>query len=189
MKRILIVYGSTDGQTRKIAQVLAEDFRARLCSVDVLDAGGRLLPRGPETYDGVIVAASVHIGAFQTSVARWVRAHAKALSRRPTAFLAVCLAILEKRPEPREDIEEIMQRFFTRSGWQPSMTKVVAGAIRYTQYPWLKKWMMKRIVAKAGGGTDTTHDYEYTDWNDLRAFAAEFVTQLWTSEVMAGGVT
>jgi len=189
MKQILIVYGTTDGQTRKIAQVLAEDFRARLCSVDVLDAGGPLRRLSPETYDGVVVAASVHIGAFQTSVARWVRAHAHALGQRPTAFLSVCLAILEKRPEPREDIEKIMQRFFTSSGWQPSMTKLVAGAVRYTQYPWLKKWMMKRIVAKAGGGTDTTRDYEYTDWNDLRGFAGEFVTRLWTSEVMAGGVT
>jgi menaquinone-dependent protoporphyrinogen oxidase len=37
---------------------------------------------------------------------------------------------------------------------------------------------MKRIVAKAGGNTDTSCDYEYTDWNDLRAFANEFVRNL-----------
>jgi menaquinone-dependent protoporphyrinogen oxidase len=34
--------------------------------------------------------------------------------------------------------------------------------------------MMKRIVRKAGGDTDTSRDYEYTDWGDLRAFADEF---------------
>lgn len=187
MKQILIVYGTTDGQTRKIAQVLAEDFRARLCSVDVLDAAGPLRRVSPDSYDGVIVAASVHIGAFQPAVARWVRSHAAALSQLPTAFLSVCLAILEKRPEPREEIEKIMQRFFSRTGWHPAMTRLVAGAIRYTQYRWLKKWMMKRIVAKAGGGTDTTRDYEYTDWDDLREFAGEFVAQLSPNEVMAGG--
>jgi menaquinone-dependent protoporphyrinogen oxidase len=63
----------------------------------------------------------------------------------------------------------------------------VAGAVLYTQYPWLKKWMMKRIVGKAGGGTDTTRDYEYTDWNDLRRFANEFVGQLETNEALVGG--
>jgi len=34
--------------------------------------------------------------------------------------------------------------------------------------------MMKRIVASSGGATDTSKDYDYTDWADLRAFANEF---------------
>jgi menaquinone-dependent protoporphyrinogen oxidase len=34
--------------------------------------------------------------------------------------------------------------------------------------------MMRRIVAKAGGDTDTSRDYEYTDWADVRTFAEEF---------------
>ena len=187
MKQILIVYGTTDGQTRKIAHVLAEDLRAQLCSVDLLDAEGSLRRLSPEGYDAVIVAASVHVGAYQKSVARWVRAHAAVLNVMPTAFLSVCLAVLEQRPEPRQEVARIMQRFFTRCGWWPAATRLVAGAVLYTQYPWLKKWMMKRIVGKAGGGTDTTRDYEYTDWNDLRRFANEFVGQLETNEALVGG--
>jgi menaquinone-dependent protoporphyrinogen oxidase len=33
---------------------------------------------------------------------------------------------------------------------------------------------MKRITRKAGGDTDTSRDYEYTDWSDLRTFAEDF---------------
>lgn len=33
---------------------------------------------------------------------------------------------------------------------------------------------MKRIAAKAGGATDTSRDYEYTSWVELRAFAERF---------------
>jgi menaquinone-dependent protoporphyrinogen oxidase len=33
---------------------------------------------------------------------------------------------------------------------------------------------MKRAVAKAGGDTDTSRDYEYTDWDDLRAVTRDF---------------
>src|SRR5262249_41947254 len=167
---------------------LAEDLRARCCSVDLLDAAGPLARLSPERYDAVIVGASVHIGAFQKSVVRWVRHHAKALKDTQTAFLPVCLAILEQCTEARQEIDRIVERFFSQSGWRPTLTKAFAGALRYTQYPWLKRWMMKRIVAKAGGDTDTTRDYEYTDWNELRAFAGEFVGRLATREIMAGGL-
>jgi menaquinone-dependent protoporphyrinogen oxidase len=188
MTHILIVYGTTDGHTRKIAQVLAEDLRAQRCSVDVLDAAGSLWRLSPESYDAVIVAASVHIGAYQKGVARWVRTHAEALNHMPSAFLSVCLAVLEQRPEPRQEVETIMRRFLRQCGWRPMTTRLVAGAVLYTRYPWLKKWMMKRIVAKAGGGTDTTRDYEYTDWNDLRAFALEFLQAVPAAELVQGGV-
>jgi menaquinone-dependent protoporphyrinogen oxidase len=57
---------------------------------------------------------------------------------------------------------------------------MVAGALLYTQYGWLTRWFMKRIVTKAGGDTDTTRDYEYTDWNDLRTFAREFARKKMT---------
>ena len=174
MTHILVVYGTTDGHTRKIAQVLAENLRAQFCSVDIVDAAGMLRRLSPESYDGVIVAASVHIGSYQRAVANWAGAHAKLLNMLPTAFLSVCLAVLEPGTKPREEILRIMRRFLDRCGWRPTITKMVAGALPYTRYNWLKRIMMKRIVAKAGGGTDTTRDYEYTDWNDLRTFSRDF---------------
>jgi menaquinone-dependent protoporphyrinogen oxidase len=35
--------------------------------------------------------------------------------------------------------------------------------------------MMRRIVSKARGDTDTSRDYEYTDWADLEQFARDFL--------------
>jgi len=80
-----------------------------------------------------------------------------------------------------------VQRFLDKCGWRPTTHRLIAGAVLYTRYSWLKKWMMKRIVAKAGGGTDTTRDYEYTDWNDLRAFAREFLNVVPVGELIGGG--
>ncbi len=174
MTHILIVYGTTDGHTRKIAQVLAEDLRAKLCSVDVVDARDMLWRLSPEGYDGVIVAASLHIGDYQKTVARWVRNYAPMLNGLPTAFLSVCLAVVERGTEARANVLRVMQHFLSRCGWRPSMTRMIAGAVLYTRYGWLKRVMMKRIVAKAGGDTDTTRDFEYTDWNELRTFARDF---------------
>ena len=35
---------------------------------------------------------------------------------------------------------------------------------------------MKLIAKHQGGDTDTSRDYEYTDWDDLKHFIEEFVT-------------
>jgi menaquinone-dependent protoporphyrinogen oxidase len=45
---------------------------------------------------------------------------------------------------------------------------------------------MKRIVQKAGGDVDTSRDYEYTDWGDLRLFAEQF-DRVVTEHTMPGG--
>ena len=37
-----------------------------------------------------------------------------------------------------------------------------------------RRWVMKRIIRKAGGDTDTSRDYEYTGWADLRTLAEDF---------------
>ena len=187
MTHILIVFGTTDGHTRKIAQVLAEHLRAHQCSVDIEDAAG-MRRLSPEGYDGVIVAASVHIGDYQRAVAQFVRAHAALLNGLPTAFLSVCLAVVEQGDKPREEVQRIMHRFLHRCRWSPTLTKLVAGALPYTRYGWLKRRMMKRIMAKAGGDTDTTRDFEYTDWNDLRNFAIDFAELAALRPVEAGEI-
>jgi menaquinone-dependent protoporphyrinogen oxidase len=63
--------------------------------------------------------------------------------------------------------------------------KVVAGALPYTRYNRLTRWAMKRIVTKAHGDTDTSRDYEYTDWNDVRQFARDFAGALNASRLLA----
>jgi len=174
MSRVLILYGTTDGHTRKIATALREALVDEGVYAFVSDARYGTESVLAEEYDGVIVAASVHAGGFQRPVTRWVRAQAKQLNRMPTAFLAVCLGILEKRPETRRALDEIVKRFQQSTTWRPRVVKFVAGALPYTRYNWLKRWIMRRMVAKAGGDTDTTRDYEYTDWTDLRVFAQAF---------------
>src|SRR5690554_5572978 len=94
MSRILIIYGTTHGQTAKIARFLGDEIRARGAEPDVVLAGEGA--PGPAGYAGVIVAASLHAGGFQRSVARWVRQHRARLREPHTAFLAVCLGILQR---------------------------------------------------------------------------------------------
>lgn len=173
MNRILVLYGTSEGQTRKIADAMGDAMRANGLDVDVIEAGGSTDP-DPDNYAGVIVAASVHAGGYQKPVGAWLRAHVDRLGRMPTAFVSVCLSILSTKGEGGTEAEAIPKRFVEGLRWQPTIVKIVAGALLYTQYNFLVRFMMKRIVRAAGGDTDTSRDYEYTDWNDVRAFAVEF---------------
>jgi menaquinone-dependent protoporphyrinogen oxidase len=174
LTRFLVLYGTTDGHTAKIARSMGDALRGQEAEVDVVEAGKASASLWPEDYSGVIVAASVHAGGYQQSVRSWVRAHARALEDRPTAFVSVCLGVLQQDPKVQQDLRAIIDRFVKVTGWAPTMTKIVAGALLYTRYNWIKRVAMKRIVRKAGGDTDTSRDYEYTDWNDLRTFAERF---------------
>jgi menaquinone-dependent protoporphyrinogen oxidase len=177
--RILVLFGTTEGHTAKVAEAMADELRSRGADVDVVRArGSGAGGPHPEYYDAVIVAGSVHAGGYQRAVARWVRRHAAALEDRPTAFVSVCLGVLERSETTDRELSAILQRFFDKTGWQPDESKIVAGALPYTQYGWLKRWIMRRIVAKAHGDTDTSRDYEYTDWADVADFAGRFADRV-----------
>ena len=184
MTRILILYGTTDGHTGTIARRLASMLETRGAECDPIDvASARPLP---SWYDAVIVAASVHTGAYQPEVRRWVHEHSPALADMPTAFISVCLGVLQPDPAVQEEVKATIDRFLKSTGWRPTAIKSVAGAVLYTRYGWLKRWLLQRIVRKAGGGTDTSRDYEYTDWTDLERFAKRFAA-LVASRVSPGG--
>lgn len=177
MTRVLIVYGTTEGQTEKIANVLADTLRLSGVSTSVIRAGAG--DAAVQDHDGVIVAASVHAGRYQKPVIKWVRDHAREFGNRPTAFVSVCLGVLQKDdPKVARHLDAIVQGFCDATGWRPGIVTQVAGALLYTHYGVLTRWIMKGIVARAGGDTDTSRDYDYTDWAQVRAIADEFARSL-----------
>jgi menaquinone-dependent protoporphyrinogen oxidase len=173
MARILVIFGTTDGHTAKIAAAVESALRAGTAVVVDVKEPHETAP-DPQRYDAVVVAASVHAGKFQKNITKWAHAHAALLNAKPSAFIGVCLGILQEEPAVQQEVQAILTRFFVATDWQPSSSIMVAGALPYTRYGWLKRWMMKRIAAKAGGDTDTTRDYEYTNWAELRVFSEEF---------------
>jgi menaquinone-dependent protoporphyrinogen oxidase len=68
--------------------------------------------------------------------------------------------------------------FLEETGWRPEITATVAGAIRYTNYNFLKKLIIKRIATENGLPTDTTRDHEFTDWDEVASFVDAFEASL-----------
>ena len=174
MPRILVLFGTTEGHTARIAESIRDALRARGDQVDVVEAG--TAGPHPADYAGIIVAASVHAGRYQRHIRSWVRANVSVLEHKPTAFISASLGVLQQDADVQREVQAIVNRFLLSTGWRPTITKHVAGALMYRKYGWFKRWFMKRLVAKAGGNTDTSRNWDYTDWNDLRLFAEQFAT-------------
>jgi menaquinone-dependent protoporphyrinogen oxidase len=179
--RVLLLFGTTDGHTGKVATAISNTLRAEGAEVDVVHARSGGPDPNPEDYAAVIVAASVHASGYQRAVWRWARAHSSTLAGKPTAFVSVCLGILEHTTTSDAELASIMESFFETTRWTPTVRKMVAGALAYTRYSWLKRLVVRRIVRHAYGHTDASRDYEYTDWNDVREFSRMFVRLVFSS--------
>ncbi len=175
MKSILIVYGTTEGQTRKIAEFIADNLKARGVEFDLVDSATASAKLTQPVYVAAIACGSLHQHRFQAALVHFVRENKAWLDGIPTAFVAVSLAAAMKDEQDRAELQRVVETFYRDIGWTPGMTRHVAGALRYSQYDYFKRLIMKLIAKRQGGDTDTSRDHEYTDWDDLRHFVEEFV--------------
>ncbi len=175
MATVLVVYSTHDGQTRKIAERIATVLRVRRHVVELLDAA-----RAPRTLDlarfqAVFIGSPLHAKGYLAPVVRFVREHKTALARVPTLFFSVGLAVLSKVHDGRAQTMVIVDKLLAETGWRPRRIELVAGALPYTRYNFLVRFVMRRISKAEGGDTNTSRDYEYTDWAAVDGFAVEFV--------------
>lgn len=175
MAHVLVLYGSTEGQTSTVADRIGEVLETRGHEPTIVHILHRPEALQLTDYDAVIVGASVHGGKHQTYVTRYVRRHADELNRLPSAFFSVSLTAAEETDEARDRAREYVAEFLAATGWNPDETAVVPGALRYSQYGPLKRFVMKQVAKRTSGDSDTAQDYEYTDWGEVEGFTTDFV--------------
>jgi menaquinone-dependent protoporphyrinogen oxidase len=175
MRRILIVYGTGHGQTRKIAERIAAILTEAGNSVTVLDAGKVAPLPAPGGFDAVIVGSSVEFGRHRASVRRYVIDQVDQLNGVPSAFFSVSGSAASSDPAQRCNAREYLSDFLKSTGWKPWLGDTVAGAMAYTRYDPITRWVIRKISAKNGGPTDTSRDHEFTDWSQVDWFAEAFL--------------
>ena len=178
MAHIAIVFGTTDGQTARIARHVVDVLRNEQHLVDLLDTRAPLSSSPLEGIDAVVIAASIRMGKFQRPLVAFVREHRDALAKIPTAFLPVSLSAARETPPARREVQKTIARFVKETGFVPGRIQPVAGALVYTRYGFFTKLAILFISKISGGDTDTSRDYEYTDWSALSDFARNFSVKL-----------
>ena len=177
MATILILYATTEGQTARISERMAQTLRAqghnaKSCPVETAEQN-----IAAAKYDAVIIGASIHYGRHPRRLYSWVRDHRVILDGRPNAFFSVSLSAGGPGAKP-EAAKQYLDKFLTQVNWRPQQTAKFAGALQFSKYGAFKRLLMIIFVGLAGGDTDTSRDYEYTDWKAVDQFAKAFAARL-----------
>lgn len=166
--RLLIVYGTTEGQTAKISSFLKEEAVKLGHQVEICNASND--PPSPQGFDLVLIGGSVHQGKYQSTIRHYVKEHHQSLNQVTSGFFSVSLAAAGTDEEFWEELKEISDDFSEDTGWKPTRVEQVAGALLYSKYDFFKRFIMRLIAKHEGGDTNTSEDYEYTDWSKLKTF-------------------
>ena len=172
MKPVLVLYASTHGHTAKIATRIAEALERAGAAVDLRRADRKDDP-SPSDYAAVIAGGSIHAGHHQRELVAWARSHATSLGAMPSAFFSVSLSAADDTDEARAVTRKYVDDFVEETGWSPRRAASFAGALQYLEYDFFTRLLIKMMMHKGGHPTDSSQDYDYTDWDAVWAFGRD----------------
>lgn len=171
---ILILYATLEGQTEKVAERMAQVLRNK--GYQVTNQSAEHLPDDfdLDSFEAAILGGSIHMGHHPKFLKQFVSQHLDWLNNNTSALFTVCMAINSQMAKSRREAQTYEAQFLKETHWQPALSTIFAGAVKYTQYNIITRFIMKMISKREGGSTDTSHDHEYTDWDAVARFAEQF---------------
>ncbi|HEX6765031.1 MAG TPA: flavodoxin domain-containing protein, partial [Polyangiaceae bacterium] len=145
MSKVLILYATQEGQTGRIARRMAETLTADGHAVTLVDTDHETPPDGLARFDAIAVGGPIHAGGYPRSIVRFAREHCRFLERARSTFFSVGLAIASRTSDGRAQTLEVVERFVEKCGWRPARVELIAGALPYSKYNFLIRFIMRRI--------------------------------------------
>jgi menaquinone-dependent protoporphyrinogen oxidase len=162
--RVAVVYATVEGQTRRIAERVAEHLRGAGHDVTLAEANAEgEAAAALEGAEAAVLAAPIHAGHYPTPFLHVVNAGRERLAAMPTAMVSVTLAIIGDAEE-RAEAERYVATLGEATGWRPGAVHHAAGALRFAEYDFFKRWIMRLIARQHGYGAGGD-DREFTDWD------------------------
>jgi menaquinone-dependent protoporphyrinogen oxidase len=175
MQPILVAYASIEGQTRKVAEFIAERLRIRGHRVDLVDVASPAAAAVAPMYQAAFVGGPVHQHHHPGALLHFVKENRAWLGSLPVAFFSVSMAAAQSDMDSRLEAQRRVDEFLEEAGLRPRASCCVAGALKFTQYDYFKRLIMRMIAERRGERADTSKDHEYTKWDELEAFVDEFL--------------
>lgn len=175
--RVLICYATTEGQTRKIAEFVADLVRASGHEPMLFDATA-VSELEAASSEAALLLGSVHLGRYQSALVHRIHQWRDALNAMPSAFISVSMAAASDDSHDRAEMDEHCQKMLHDAGWTPAMILHAAGAIRFSQYDFFKRLVVRMLAKQMGHDADPHVDHEYTDWDAVRRFVEAFLSTL-----------
>ncbi len=181
MSRIAMLFGSREGQTKKIIEKIQTLLTSDGHQVDVIQIRPEPREINLKQYDAYFLGCSIRYGKHHRWFCDFVEAHSEMLNSKPCFFFSVNMTARKpNRCEPY--MNNYLVRYLESSSLTPDKVAVFAGALRYSQYNFFETQLIRMIMKLNKGPTGTSQDIEFTDWLKVISFAEEFKQMLVISE-------
>ena len=168
MSKILILYSTVDGHTRKICERLREVLEAARQQVVLASLDDRT-EIALEPFDKVVIGASIRHGKHRPSVAAFLRTHRAALQSKPNAFFSVNI-VARKPNKSTPETNPYVRKLLQQIAWRPRLLAVFAGKLDYPRYGFWDRQIIRFIMLLTRGPTDPRSVVEFTDWKQVDQF-------------------
>ncbi|MBT1446266.1 menaquinone-dependent protoporphyrinogen IX dehydrogenase [Shewanella sp. JM162201] len=172
--KTLILYSTVDGQTLRICERIkthCESAGEQVTVADISAADGLL-----GEADKVLVGASIRYGKHRPALFEFAAKHQQVLAGKINAFFTVNV-VARKSEKNTPQTNPYMKKFLQLSAWQPQQLGVFAGKIDYPRYGLFDRSMIRFIMWMTKGPTDVTGNFEFTDWDKVDSFGADFAAR------------
>ena len=170
MYKRLIIYSTTDGQTKLICEKIKSlsRFSDKTKIISIYQAENEnLLP-----YEIIIIGASIRYGKHNPAVLNFVKENIKTLNEKKSAFFSVNV-VARKNEKNLPETNPYMIKFLKLVKWNPNKKAVFAGKIDYPKYGFFDRQIIRLIMFITKGPTDTSKSYEFTDWSKVSDFVSQ----------------
>ena len=170
MSGSLIIYSSTDGQTKTICEKI-KNFSKDSESIKLISLE-EASDFNLQSYEDIIIGASIRYGKHNKNLYKFISSNKAILIKKRSAFFSV--NVVARKPEKNTpETNPYMKKFLKISNWKPDKLGVFAGKVNYPNYSFFDKYIIRLIMFITKGPTDTSKSFEFTDWSKVEDFAKE----------------
>ena len=170
MSGSLIIYSSTDGQTKIICEKI-KNFSKNSESIKLISLE-EAHDFNLQFYEDIIIGASIRYGKHNKNLYKFISLNKEILEKKRSAFFSV--NVVARKPEKNTpETNPYMKKFLKISNWKPDKLGVFAGKVNYPNYGFFDKYIIRLIMFITKGPTDTSKSFEFTDWSKVEDFAKE----------------
>jgi menaquinone-dependent protoporphyrinogen oxidase len=168
MSKIIMIYSSTDGHTKKIClrlKQLLETRNDQVTLVSINNANASDLT----SFDKIVMGASIRYGKHSKQMYEFIKNNQETLEEKSNAFFSV--NVVARKPEKNTpETNPYLQKFLKQITWKPKKLAVFAGKLEYQKYKLRDRLMIRLIMWITKGPTDPKTNIEFTDWNHVDEF-------------------
>ena len=168
MAKILIIYSSADGQTRKICHKMQEVIEQQGHQVKMVS-----IQNEPQvdlaSFDKIVIGASIRYGKHSPLIIDFNKRNEHVLTEKSNAFFSV--NVTARKPDKNQpETNPYVQKFLKQISWHPKKMAVFAGKIEYPRYSFFGRLAIRLIMLLTNGPTNPKAVVEFTDWQQVEAF-------------------